>query len=219
MFFCSLPKEIRHQIYTLALSDGEWRIRDVDVFDKFNLTRGIGDPGGFYFPLRNDLGLLSVNRQMRQEALPLAYRATTFHLDDMDDLLTVLIAVGETGRDNIEALYFPWESRSDLECKWGGGDPGSSGHSLALPNLHVTECVQLLKQCKRLKFMRLYFESDLIEGIAPEIFKADLGIQELRSIRIEKMEIWSLGHEPLEHYSLAHWLKEGMDCSRTLRSE
>jgi hypothetical protein len=182
------------------------------------LTRGVGDPGGFYFPLSKDLGILSVNRQMRQEALPLAYRATTFHLDDMDDLLKLLIAVGETGRNNIEALSFPWESRSDLECKWEES-PDSDDHSLTLPDLHVMECVQLLKQCKRLRYMRLYFEGDLIQGIAPEIFKSDSGIQELRSIRVKKVEIWSLGHESLEHSSLIQWLIKGMDCSGTLGSE
>lgn len=206
-----LPREIRDKIYTFALSDAEWSMQNVDFFDRFNLTSSIGDPGGFYFPLSKNVEILSVNNQMRREALPLVYRITTFHLDDMDDLIKFLIAVGETGRDNIEALYFPWESRSDLECKWEE-NPYSDEHSLTLPNLHVMKCVQLLKQCKRLRLMRLYFESDLLENIAPEVFKADSGILELRSIQVEKLEIWSLGHESLEHSPLVHWLKKGMGC-------
>lgn len=174
------------------------------------MTRGVGDPSGFYFPLSKRLGILGANRQMRQEALPLVYRATTFHLDDMDDLLKLLLAVGETGRNNIEALFFPWESRSDLERKWEES-PGSDNHSLTLPNLHVVKCVQLLKQCKRLRFIRLYFEGDLIQEVAPEVFKSDSGIQELRSIRVKKVEVCSLGHEFLEHSSLIQWLVKGME--------
>ena len=162
--------------------------------------------------------MLSVNRQMRQEALSLAYRTTTFHLDDMDDLLELLIAVGETGRNNIESIYFPWESRSDSECKWE--EHSALGEQiLQLPILHVTECVQLLKQCKRLRFLRLYFDDDLMDTIDPEIFKTDPGIQELRSVRIDNVEIWSLSHESLEQQSLAQWLKKEMGCSSTVKEQ
>lgn len=213
MFF-NLPREIRDNIYSLALSEGKWSIQDVDQFDEVNFAGGIGDPGGFYFPLSKDLGVLRVNRQMRQEALPLAYRKTTFHLDDMDDLLKLLIAVGETGRDNIESLDFPWESRSDSECKWDE-DPDSD-HFLTLPHLHVMKCVQLLKQCKRLRFLGLYFESELIRKMTPDAFKADSGIQELCSLRIERVEIMSLSHESLGQCRLAKWLKEEMEDSRRL---
>lgn len=65
--------------------------------------------------------------------------------------------------------------------------------------------------------MRLYFESDRLEKIAPEVFKANFGILELRSIQIEKLEIWSLGHESLVHSLLVHWLRRVMGCS--VRSE
>lgn len=114
--FCKLPREIRDKIYTFAVSDGEWSMQDVE-FDRFNLTSSIGDTGGFYFPLSKNIEILSVNSQMRRETLLLVYRTTTFHFHSMDDLIKFLIAVGETGRDNIEALCFPWETRSDLECK------------------------------------------------------------------------------------------------------
>lgn len=48
--------------------------------------------------------MLRVNKQMRQEALPLAYRRTVFHLSDLDDLIKLLILVGDIGRNNIESL-------------------------------------------------------------------------------------------------------------------
>ncbi|KAF1961562.1 hypothetical protein CC80DRAFT_193879 [Byssothecium circinans] len=214
-WFFKFPQEIRGEIYAFAVSDGTWCIEDVDVFDKFSLTRAIGDQSGFYFPLSKRLGILSVNKQMRQEALPLAYGLTTFHLDDMDDLLKLFIMVGKMGRDNIEAIYFSWESRSDLECKWEE-NPHLDNHSLTLPSLHAMECVQMLKQCKRLRSLRLYFERDLIEQIAPEVFKTNPSIAELRSIHIKKVEVWSPAHESLEHCSLVSWLREGMECSRTL---
>ncbi len=210
MFF-NLPTEIRIKIYSFALSKGKWNIRNVDHFDRVTFAGGIGDPSGFYFPLSKDLVVHRVNRQMRQEALPLVYQSTVFHLDDMNDLIKLLVAVGQTGRDNIESLEFPWESRTDMECKWDEA-PDSEDHFLTLPTLHVTECVQLLKQCKRLRFLRLYFESELILEMGLDAFKADPGIQGLCSVRgIERVEIWSLGYEPLEQCCLAKWLKEEME--------
>ncbi|KAF2820912.1 hypothetical protein CC86DRAFT_304094, partial [Ophiobolus disseminans] len=174
MFF-KLPTEIRDRIYTFALVRGRWNIQNVTSFDTVNLPGGIGDLGGFYFPLSRGLEVLLVNRQMRQEALPLAYRTTSFHLDDLDDLLKLLIAVGDSGRQNIESAYFPWESRSDLERKWDE-TPDADDHSLQLPNLHVAECVKLLEQCRRLRFIRLYIEHNLMDAVDPEVFKTDPGI-------------------------------------------
>jgi len=116
MFF-RLPKELRDKIYGFALPKGELKIKDGNSFDEVNFAGGIGDLGGFYFPLSNDLVVLRVNRQMRQEALPFVYRSTVFQLDDMDDLIKLLIAVGQIGRDNIESLELVWESRTDSERK------------------------------------------------------------------------------------------------------
>lgn len=59
-------------------------------FHLFRFTRCAGDPSSLYSPLRekkNDLAILEANRQMRQEALPLAYRRTTFHFYDRDNLI------------------------------------------------------------------------------------------------------------------------------------
>lgn len=148
---------------------------------------------------------------MRQESLPLAYRRTFFRLDDMDDLIKLLIAIGRTGRENIESLEFPWASRADSECKWVEF-PDSDDQFLTLPTLHVTKCVKLLEQCKMLRFLRILFESELMLRMPLSSFKADPGIQGLCSIRgIERVEIWSLGSEPLEQYCLAEWLKEKIE--------
>lgn len=190
---------------------GKWQIGAVDNCDEFDFTGSIGDPSGFYFPLSSELTVLRVNRQMRQEALPIAYRKTVFHLDEMDDLIKLLIAVGRIGRDNIESLELTWESRADSELKWDEA-PDSDDLFLMLPTLHVATCVQLLKQCKRLKFLRLYIESDLIFNMSPNAFKSDPGICELCSVRgIKRVQIWNLGHEPIEQCDLAKWLKGEME--------
>ena len=213
MFF-NLPREIRDRIYTFAITEREWDISDVDNFDKVNFAGCIGDPSGFYFPLSKDLAVLRVNRQMRQQVLPLSYRRTAFRLGDMDDLIKLFIAVGQIGRDNIESLEVPWESRSGLECKWDEA-PDFEDHFLTLPTLHVIKCVKLLRQCKRLRFLRLYFENELMLNMSPNAFKVDPGIKGLCSIRgIERVEIWSMGYQPLEQCYLARWLKEEIEASR-----
>lgn len=152
---------------------------------------------------------------MRREALPLVYRTTAFHFDDMDDLVKFLIAVGDIGRNNIEVLELAWQSRTDSEFQWTEKAPDE--YSLTLPTLHVTKCTQLLKQCKRLRSLRLYFESDLILGMSPATYEADPGICELRDVRIENVEIWDLGHEPLEQCGFVEWLKEAMEKDLTDR--
>ena len=210
MFF-ELPRELRNRIYIFALPKGDWEIEDVSKFDEYNFTGGMGDPSGFYFPLSEKLTVLRVDRQMRQEALPLAYRRTFFHLDDMDDLVKLLIAIGKIGRDNIESLEFTWQSRADSECKWDEA-PDSEDPFLTLPTLHAEKCVQLLKQCKRLISLRLRFERDLINNISLDAYKADPGIRGLCSVRgIRRLEIWGLDHEPLEQRGLVKWLKEEME--------
>lgn len=102
--FFKLPREIRETIYTFALPKGEWSMPDIDQFEQDNLPRGLGDPSGFYYPLSKHLTVLRVNRQMRKEALPFAYRSTSFRVDDLDDVIKLLMAVGRVGCDNIELL-------------------------------------------------------------------------------------------------------------------
>ncbi|OAF55793.1 hypothetical protein VC83_07744 [Pseudogymnoascus destructans] len=217
MFF-KLPKELRDKIYAFALPAGKWQIEDVDNFNELIFAKGIGDPSGFYFSLSSHT-MLRVNRQMRQEALCLAYRQMVFHLDDMDDLIKLLIAIGDIGRDNIESLELAWHSGTDLQCQWAEA-PGPNGHSLTLPTLHVAKCVQLLKHCKRLRYLRLYFDSDLILGMSPGAYKADPGICELSSIRgIRRVDICDSNNTPLEHSDFVEWLKEEMESSNEAKKD
>lgn len=156
---------------------------------------------------------------MRQEALPLAYRKTTFHLDDIDDLIRLLVAVGKIGRDNIESLELVWESKAEDELK---NDQAADADDLSfmLPALHAARCVQLLKQCKRLAFLRLCIESDLILNIAPKTFKEHAGISELCSLQgIRTVQIWDLWNEQPNHCSLAQWLKEKIESKGVERGQ
>lgn len=105
------------------------------------------------------------------------------------------------------SLELTWESRAGSELKWDEA-PQSEDRVLTLPTLHASKCVQLLKLCKRLEFLRLYFESDLIINISSDAFRNNPGIRELCSVRgIKKVQIWDLGHEPIEQLGLAKWLK------------
>lgn len=90
--------------------------------------------------------------------------------------------------------------------------PDPNEYSLTLPNLRVVTCVKLLKQCRSLSFLRPYFESDLILGVFPDPYKSHPGICELCSIRgIGRVELWDLGHEPLEQCGFVKSLKEAME--------
>ena len=150
---------------------------------------------------------------MRREALPLVYRRTRFCFDDMDDLVKLLIAVGDIGRSNIEWVELAWQSRSDSELQWTEA-PAPDEHSLTLPTLHVAKCMRLLKQCKRLRFLRLYFERDLILSMSAAAYVADPSIRELCSIQgIERVEIWDLGYEPVEECGFVKWVKEAIEST------
>lgn len=211
--FYKLSKELRNRIYIFALSKEEWKIEDMSTFDELNFTEGISDSSDFYFSLSKKLTVLRINRQMHQETLLLAYCRTIFHLNDMNDLIKLLIAIDKIGRDSIESLKLTWKSRVNSECKW---DEASNSEDLflTLSILHVVRCVQLLKQCKRLTFLRLYFEKDLINDIFSNIFKVNSEIRELCFLQeIERVKIWELNYESLEQRDLVKWLKEEMKSS------
>ncbi len=108
-----------------------------------------GDLSGFYFPLRMELGLLRVNKQMRSETLPLSYSRTEFHLTDLDALIRLLSVVGEIGRENIESLYTAWEAERTNQ---NPDDEGFRWQKL------VETSVQLLNQCTRLKCLHLWVD-------------------------------------------------------------
>ena len=128
-------------------------------------------------------------------------------MNDINDFVKLLIAVGKINRDNIESLKLIWESRADSELKWDEASQ-SEDQFLTLLTLHASRCVQLLKLCKRLEFLRLYFDSDLIINMFSDAFDINPGIRELCSVRgIKKVQIWDLGYEPIEQLGLAKWLK------------
>ena len=171
----------------------------------------LGDPTGFYFPLRKDLTFLQVNRQMRQETLPLYYRKTSFHLMDIDTLIQFLVASGSVGRRNIQSLSFAWDTVADMDWQqehvlWAGDV------ALALPLLHASRCVKLLRQCKRLTHLRLLFDSRVLSLATLDMYKSNMGIQELCSLpSIEKVEVCSLDGQPQQNCTLARLLKDAIE--------
>lgn len=209
--FFDLPAEIRLKIYTFAFPRGVWNTLGSGEFEQDNFPRGVGDPSGFYYPFSRELVVLRVNKQMRHEALPFAYRRTVFHLDDLDRAIKFLVAVGETGRNNIESLHFAWESTSDPGCRLETR-PVSKIAYLTLPILHTSRCIQLLKHCKRLRHLRLGFDSELLRDMAPQTLMADSGIQSLCSLQgVRKFEMCDVEFSSLEHFEFAQWLKREVE--------
>lgn len=211
--FFRLPRELRDRVYMFCIPDCEWKIADVDIFNSTTFVEAMGDPTGFYFPLHNHLSVLLINKQIRQEALPIAYRRTFFRLDDIDDFIKVAISIGQIGRANIESVQFSWESRSDLyHGKHEYSEPDDNQSQL--PALHVSRCVQLLKKCHRLAFLRIYFERHVLSNMSFADFQANTGIRELSSIRgIHRVQIESAFCEPLDDCELLKWLKRKLEST------
>lgn len=186
---------------------------DVDVFNSTTFAGALGDPTGFYFPLNNDLSILRVNKQIRQEALSIAYRRTFFRLDDIDDFIKIAISIGQIGRENIQSVEFSWESRSDFRHRMDQNSDFEDDH-FQLPALHVPRCVQLLRECRRLEFLRLRFEPDMIASMSSSVFRTDPGIRELSSVHgIQRVEIGDTICEPLDHYEQVKWLKRELESA------
>ena len=140
---------------------------------------------------------------MRQEALPFAYRNTNFKLDDMDDLIRLLIAVGQIGRDNITSLQFPWTSRTEMAHRWEVS-PNAGDNDTRLPNLHVPSCIELLRLCKRLDMLRICLEGDVIEENSETQFVTDTGLTALVALRVRSFEFTDPTEESLkEHRSIS----------------
>ena len=231
MFFKKLPREVRDRIYEFVFAEQHWSMDEkVGRVTELDLLGSMGDLGGFYFPLAAESGILAVNPQMREEAMPLAYRTTSFELEDIDEVVKLLLAIGHIGRQNIESLAFGWQSNSETDFTWDKApgklrrndldiaevtfeDTGFEDPFLTLPIIHVQTCLQLLKQCGRLTHLRLKFENDLIDFIRPNAFKANAGIRGLSSIRgVRRVEFWSLDQEPLDQEKdILKWLKECLE--------
>ena len=182
-----LPREIRELIYVYVLSDGINRHMDT-TNGKANLfCSGIGDPTGFYFPLGRDLAVSAVNHQIREEILPLYYRTSRFHLDSIDAVIQLLVAVGSIGRQNIQSLSFAWESTADDSEE-------------LLPYIHTTTCTQLLKQCTRLRSLRVYLDHDLFSDGSLDTYADNDGLRELSTLSsIENFEMWNSSVESVRN--------------------
>ncbi|KAM5349320.1 hypothetical protein ACJ41O_005825 [Fusarium nematophilum] len=208
--FLKLPRELREKIYGFALPQRELGIKDIDAFDHLCFPAAVGDPSGFFFQLGKEPAILKASRQIRQEALPLAYRNTTFCLDDMDDVVKVLIAVGHIGRSNITSLQFPWESKNEIECRLQLS-PHADDSGPILPSLHALRCVQLLKACRKLAVLRICLDQDIFENTSAHKFIADPGIAGLCTLRgIRTLEVVDYSYESLEEHPTVKQLHEEM---------
>ncbi|KAL8659989.1 MAG: hypothetical protein Q9226_000152 [Calogaya cf. arnoldii] len=236
LFFNKLPRELRDRVYEFVFKRHYWltdeevsRVTQPDL-PKLDLLGCIGDPSGIYFPLAAESGILAVSQQMREEALPVAYRTTSFELEGIDELIQLLLAIGQNGRENIESLAFGWQSNCENDFTWDEA-PGKIRQKdtnitnnnfegmefddplLTLPVVHVETCLQLLNQCGRLTDLRLRFEREVIDIINPDAFKTNVGIQGLSSLRgIRRVDIQSLEYESLSHEEgVVRWLKEQLE--------
>ena len=156
---------------------------------------------------------MSLNKQIREEALPVAYASTRFQFRDMEDLVQFLLAIGRLGRRNIEALNITWTTFTDREFRdWrffiGREVPPK------LPSLHAERCIGLLKQCEKLKYLHVRLEEEVLNAVPMDFFEADPGIRGLCSLpRIPEVEVTAhdrFGDEPEEIFSHVVWLKEKM---------
>lgn len=98
--FFRLPRETRDDIYAYAIPTTELQVVGSGDASGVEFARGMGDPSGFYFPFRSNLGILAANRQIRKEALRLAYRKTSIRLDDINEFIKFAILIGNIGRHN-----------------------------------------------------------------------------------------------------------------------
>ena len=180
---------------------------------KTRFLTGLGDPSGFYFPVFDDVELMSLNKQIREEALPVAYASTRFQFKYMEELIHFLLAIGRLGRRNIEALDITWDTFTDHEfIDWRYFIPAEVPPKL--PLLHAERCVGLLKQCERLKYLHVRLEEKVLNAVPMSFFEADPGILGLCSLpRIPEVEVTAhdrFGDEPEEILSHVVWLKEKM---------
>ncbi|RSL61703.1 hypothetical protein CEP54_006046 [Fusarium duplospermum] len=212
--FLNLPRELRENIYHFALPPRELGIKDIDAFERQCFPVAVGDPSGYFFQVGQEPAILGVNKQIRQEALPFAYRNTTFCLDDLDDAVKVLVAVGQIGRDNMTSLQFPWESKNEIQSTLEQS-PHSSDVPLELPSLHVSRCIQLLKRCKRLEILRICLDQDIFKHVSTSKFLTDPGIEGLCGLRhLRRLEVVDLSDETLEEHPAVKQLYEKMKNTR-----
>lgn len=198
-----LLHELRLSVLDLATPREEWERIDPTDFLENVFPGSLGDPNGSNFPLSYSYSALVLNKWIRREALPFAYRSLRFRFDDMDDFIKFAVSIGQIGRKNVESLELIWMSSCDMEAHF-------PKEGRCLPSIHVSKCVQLLKQLKRLKYLRLVFDEQTLSTTPFEDFKSDFGIRELSSFRgPQVVEFWGIDEEHLDrNYDCAKWLKQ-----------
>lgn len=200
------PEDPRHELYLGGF------------IHNLHFPCGLGDLGGYYFPFPKNLcragyGVLQASRQLRDEALPLAFRRTTGVVETMDDLFKLLISLGRIGRANIECLEFGWLAK-DAEPF-----PPVSWATRIMSRMRRTrqfavECMALLGQCERLKEVRVRFEVEIAEHMAYDEFELDPGVRALRSLWATKPVGWITLQDHrgrlMGPCTLKRWLGEAM---------
>ena len=201
----SLPPELRESVYRHVLGDRSWHITEPKSWRLQTFCRALGDLSGFYFPFGNADALLQVSRQIRREALPLAYRRIAIHADDIDGATALLMAIGHIGRDNVTSFHFGWESYADTQLNWAEAKPEIvESVYLTWPRLHVPICVCLLKQCRRLISLSLVFNDSITTDMPSSEFQSDPGIKQVCSLRnIQSLTIVNPVGEELEDHTAA----------------
>ncbi|KAK5651935.1 hypothetical protein OQA88_11477 [Cercophora sp. LCS_1] len=149
--FFTLPREIRDMIYEFALPDEIptvlWDRSKDEIRNLF--FRGIGDPNGalLQVPTTEEINLLLINHRIRGEALREVVRRCKFRVVH-DQVIQFLLSIGRTGRENIQSL----------EIKWQNLDTPLDVH--LYPSLrHESRYAELVRQCGRLRSLRLIFPS------------------------------------------------------------
>ncbi|PQK09986.1 hypothetical protein BB8028_0002g03100 [Beauveria bassiana] len=204
----SLPVEIRQYIYKHVLGNRCWYIAEPKIWRRHTFCRALGDPSGFYFPFGEADTLLRVSKQVRRQALPVAYQGTAMHVVDIDGATALLMAIGRIGRDNMTSFQLGWESYADTQLNWSKPEIPEKMH-LMLPRLHVPTCIYLLKQCPRLANLSLTFNNFFMEDVPLPAFQSDPGIRLCCSIRnIKRLSITDSAGEALDDEAAAKWLKE-----------
>lgn len=207
----ALPPELRETIYRHVLAGRHWAVPERKAWRQNTVCRALGDPGGLYTSFSEGIAILRVNKQIRREALPVAFQETAIRAVDLDGAVALLLAIGRIGRDNITSFQLGWDSYADNQIKWSLPEIPENVH-LKLPSLHVPMCIDLLKQCPRLTHLTLVFPDFIMTDKPLSEFQSDPGIKLCCSLRnIKRLDIVEeIAEETLEDLPAAIWLKAEM---------
>ncbi|KAI0016479.1 hypothetical protein F4780DRAFT_759181 [Xylariomycetidae sp. FL0641] len=219
----SLPPEIRDKIYDLVSSevDGDNHtfyhftvVDDNAAIQSLTITDSLHRSGNLR-PLRlagQDIRILQVCRQLREEALPWVYRNARLPFASLEETLKLLLLIGDVGCSNIQRLRLDWFNLWDSEKLENEhrNDPRLSLCTLAWPYTTTDPCVRLIHQCHRLRHISIRFDDDWLLRVPEQDFKQDTRIRGLCALRgIQEVEILGLDFQPIEEdCPLAQWLSD-----------